>query len=186
MKVWLAWAPSSWKSTVVDELSMDWNTVFTEPATQIIKLRISSGETLEWILWNWELFQQQIHDKKILQLREAGSKNISFFDTTIVEDIAHRQVSWIEIKSIQDMINKIRYDKIFYMKHPGVVENNWIRVENYDEVQELDHLKRLAFRDNWYSIIEVPTFIEEWEALTQKNIQRAVTQRVNFIQSKLF
>ena len=68
MKLWLAWAPSSWKSKVVEELAKRGFPVFTEAATQIINLRISSWEELNWILSNPELFQKQIHDTKLLQL----------------------------------------------------------------------------------------------------------------------
>ncbi len=185
MKIWLAWAPSCWKSSVVEELSKRWYWVFTEAATQIIELRISSWGSLDWILSDSELFQQQIHDKKLLQLKEAWNKNLSFFDTTIVEDIAHRKVTWVETKSIQKIIDEVRYDHIFYMIHPWSVENNWIRVENEDEVQELDRLKREAFKNNWYEIIEVPTFVEEWEELTEQVLKKAVEARVNFILNQI-
>lgn len=185
MKIWLAWAPSSWKSSVVNELMKRWYPIFTEAATQIINLRISSWEDLDWILSNPELFQKQIHDKKLLQLQEAWNKGDSFFDTTTVEDIAHRKVTWVETESIQKVIDEIRYDKVFYMVHPWSVEDNWIRVENKNEVNKLDKLKREAFKNNWYDIIEVPTFTKYWKELTDEVIDRAVKQRVNYILSKL-
>jgi len=185
MKIWLAWAPSSWKSKVVEELAKRWYPVFTEAATQIINLRISSWEDLDWILSNPELFQQQIHDKKLLQLQEAWNRWDSFFDTTTVEDIAHRKVTWVETESIQKIIDEIRYDKVFYMVHPWSVEDNGIRVENKDEVQELDRFKRQAFTDNWYDIIEVPTFTDSWEELTDEVIERAVKKRVDYILANL-
>jgi predicted ATPase len=181
MNFWLAWAPSCWKSSVVEELSKRWYWVFTEAATQIIELRMSSWESLELVLSDPDLFQKQIHDKKLLQLKEAWNKNNNFFDTTIVEDIAHRKVTWVEIESIQEVIDEIRYDKIFYMVHPWGVEDNWIRVENDNEIEELDKLKREAFENNWYKIIKVPTFVKDWEELTDEILIKAVEKRVNFI-----
>lgn len=183
MKIWLAWAPSSWKSSVVQELSDRWHTVYLEAATQIITKRMDGWESIDDILSSPAIFQEQIHTKKVEQLNNSSLDDTSFFDTTTVEDIAHRKVTWVEIKSIQKTIDEIRYDNIFYMVHPWKVEDNGIRVENETEVQELDRLKREAFKDNWYNIVEVPTFVKDWTELTDEVIEEAVKQRVDFILS---
>ncbi len=180
MKIWLAWAPSSWKSSVVAELQRRGFRIFPEAATQIIRNRTHLGESLEDILGDHVVFQNQIHEKKREQYTNALYP-YNFFDTTIVEDIAHRVVTGVETDSIQDAINRYRYDTIFYMTHPGTVEDNWIRVESETEVQELDRLKREAFRDNWYDIVEVPTFVKQWQEWDKNAIETAITARVDYI-----
>lgn len=190
LKIWIAWAPSSWKSSLLDFIKErskrhengERNTnIVEEPASKIIRQRIALWESLEDILSDPVKFQSEIHRMKVSDFLLSRWWSHIYFDTTLVEDIAHRQVSWVETKSIQDAIDKYRYDHIFYLSHPWSVENNWIRVENESEVWELDRLKRQAFIDNGYDIREVPTFLKEGDEINRQSIDRAVYQRQIFI-----
>jgi len=179
MKIGLSWAPSSGKTSVVNELEKKGFKIYNEAATQIIEEEKEKWRKVEDIIQDAN-FQYRIHNIKIQQFTDH-KEWLAFFDTTFVDDIAHRKFSWVETVSIKKRLQESRYDVMFYLNHPGIVEDNGIRIENSDDVQELDTLKRDALKEFWYNFIEVPTFTEDQNQLTEKIIKQAVSKRTDFI-----
>lgn len=181
MRIWLEWAPSSWKSSLIKKLSELWHNVHYEAATQLFYIMGINGIEIKDVVATWLDFQRQVTTIKQAQLLGAWSNSLHFFDTTIVWDLAYRRMLWEWMEESEALIQQIRYDKIFYTLWTWEIEDNGIRYESDDENKQLDRAKRQAVLDSWYELIELPTFIEPWSQLTDELVREAVAQRVDFI-----
>lgn len=205
MRICLAWAPSSGKSSVANWLELQGFQVFNEPATIIINQKKSDlleslwlssdneqnvNKVLWIIFWEGERLQSEIHAFKLEQWKLAKSLDGKiFFDTGFVEDVAQRRYRWL-LQWIDEVIadaKSNRYNKIFFMTHPWIIENNQVRIENYDEVMWLQKAMEDAYQELWYEtsieFIKVPTFIWKWVQLNQEIINQAISDRIEFILS---
>ena len=64
-------------------------------------------------------FQARIHALKLQQFADAQDHTGTvFFDTTFVDDIAHRRATGVETKSIEESVRMYRYDVMFLLEHP--------------------------------------------------------------------
>ena len=153
MRIGLTGAPSSGKSSVAWELTKRRFHIFPEAATQIIEAEKSKWRKVKDIVQDAD-FQQRIYNLKRQQFFDYQEWVPSFYDTTFVDDIAHRRFWDIDTSDIEKFVRDNRYAVIFYLEHPWVVENNGIRIETPDEVQRLDTIKREALQDFWYTLID--------------------------------
>ena len=151
MRIGLTAAPSSGKTSVIWELKRRGFHTFQEAATKIIEAEKVKWRQLEDIVQDAD-FQQRIHDLKKQQFSQYTEWKTSFYDTTFIDDIAHRKFWNIDTSEIEDYVRNNRYAVIFYLEHPWIIENNGIRIETSDEVKKLDHLKKEALQDFWYSL----------------------------------
>lgn len=186
-RVGIAWVSSTWRSQLLEWIRGDYNhslndrspyNIIHNPAATIIRTSLAQWETLKQILSHPVDFQNRVHGMRESDfwLNRGGSD--IFFDTTLVDDIAHRKLTWVETTSIQETIDACRYDHIFYLSHTSIAEDE-------DRIMELDKLTKEAYKDNGYDIIEVPAFIKSWEQLTEKNIKKAVESQVKFVFSNI-
>jgi predicted ATPase len=149
MRIGLTWAPSSGKTSVVDELQRRGFDIFSEAATQIIRYEQSQWRKVVDIVID-ATFQDKIHTLKLAQYIGYQKWRNTIFDTTFVDDIAHRRAGWADISPILDTVGKNLYDVIFFLEHPWIVEHNGIRIESSSEVLKLDELKRAALEEFGY------------------------------------
>lgn len=152
MKIGLTWAPSSGKSSLVTELGKRGFRIFPEAATEIIEAEKKKGREVSDIV-NDDDFQERIHALKLLQYKKYRKESRAVFDTTFVDDVAHRRATGVDIRPILKTVNNKRYDIVFFLEHPGYVEENGIRMENHEEAMRLDALKRNALEEFWYDLV---------------------------------
>ncbi len=184
-KVWLVWAPASGKTTITEMIKERWYIVFPEAATELVKLELLKWTTKEIIFNNLiktKEFQDHIHEKKIEQYQMADNiDGFVFFDSTFIDDIAHRQMFGLELENILTDIFSRRYDQVFFIKHPLKNQHRILDDIKLKEASTLDSLKREALNISRYNSIEVPT---TEELLNNHDI--SPSKRVDFILSKLW
>ena len=165
---------------MISELEKKGFHIFPEAATSIIECEKINGRCVSDIVTDPN-FQDEIHELKLRQfIRSRDYNGAVFFDTTFIDDIAHRRVTGVEIESIQSCVMTRRYDIMFFLEHPGTVEANGIRLEDSTQALELDRLKREALAEFMYNPVVVP-FIKMGD-LTE-SIERRVGIILGHLQS---
>ena len=152
MKIGLTWAPSSGKSSLVTELGKRGFRIFPEAATEIIEAEKEKWREPDDIVKDYD-FQDRTYAIKLEQYKKYRKGRRTVFDTTFVDDVAHRRATGVDIRPILETVNNKRYDIVFFLEHPGYVEENGIRIENYEEAMRLDALKRNALEEFWYDLV---------------------------------
>jgi predicted ATPase len=157
IKIGITWAASCGKTSLVDYLRERWFMTFREASTWIIEEGKKSGKSVEDIV-NKPDFQDTVHLMKRWQFLTDATNGCCIYDTTFIDDIAHRKFKNIPISDeMKNFISSHRYNAIFFLEHPWVVEDNGIRIESLDDVKKLDELKKESLPEFWYSFVPYDT-----------------------------
>lgn len=198
IKIWIAWAPSSGKTTLINYLRDNQDSfvsnfqnikevlINSEVARELIEKKVRAWLTLDEIYSDSYNLQKQVLEENVLLFQLSNSVNwIVFFDTTIVCDWVFQMIysNWIFLETI-DYINKYRYDYIFFTEHTGFIESDGIRIDNSEENLRIGKQLEEMYVANNYTINYLPTFLPKWidpKCLKNTTIKSATKKRFNYI-----
>lgn len=159
-KIVITGGPGTGKSTVIEELIKRNFTCMTEVSREVT-LNARRNGTEQLFLTKPLLFSELLLEGRVNQYIEAEKKNdaLVFFDRGIPD--VHAYMNYISIDYPDTYINTsnlYRYNYIFLMppwEEIYISDNE--RYENFEQALAIhNHLER-TYKDNGYTIIEVPT-----------------------------
>ncbi len=163
----LTGAPSSGKTTVLEELKKKGYKVYEEWARVYIDQEIKSGRSIQEIRKDESQFQEKILDLKVNFEKTLHSQSTLFLDRGIPDSIAYMKLCGIPIKpQFQQILKKCSYKKVFLLE---LLEYkiDYARTESQKDAFILDSLLKASYKDLGMELIKVP--------------KMSVEKRVNFI-----
>lgn len=144
MKIVISGAPSSGKTTTINELKDRGYNVYYQASEETIITRKKLGEPLKKIYSNRQLLQDQIIHLQWLNERQNGRKD-AFFDCGAIDTLVYCNFYNVEFK---DRFKKMLtgYDKAFILD-PLPNEDNGIRVETDKQREEIQWMTIKTYRE---------------------------------------
>ena len=135
MKIWITWAHSVWKSTLLEKL--EWNKIREIARDLIKKLWVLPQDMNKEQLNN---FQRDLIHK---QIKEETLRWDSFiWDRTLIDILAYSK--WLDIynnllDTVKSYLSEYPYDIIFYIPIEFPLEKDWVRFEDENYQKEIDN-----------------------------------------------
>ena len=165
----IAGAPSSGKTTIINELGLLGYTIIEEAARILITSNLEKGISIEEMRKDDKSFQKEIMDLRLRLEGDAPSDSPAFFDTAIPDNLAYYKLCGLDTAEMEEF-SKDRYKKIFLLE-PLPLEKDGIRVEDEMKRRELyDTISEIYSRIG-YELIMVPSM--------------PVKERISFILSNI-
>jgi predicted ATPase len=163
-------APSSGKTTIINQLSGLGYHTCVETARMLIEIELSKGKKLEEIRKNEIEFQKKVFETKVKLEKKLPKDKIVFLDRGLPDSIAYYQLYEHETKEILEVCKKKIYKKIFFLELLQFKKDH-VRTEDRERTIKLNNLLKKAYLDLGYEVISVP--------------RMSVKERVEFILSNL-
>ena len=155
----LTGAPSSGKSTLLNELSGRGYKTVKEAARYEIERQVAAGEDFQKLRANASEFQHRVLRLKLEWEAKLPKDEVVFFDRGIPDSVAYYINEGIpEDEFLHDALQKCSYRKIFILDL--ISKENFIhdgaRSETWEGAVELDALLETAYRNLGYQVERVP------------------------------
>jgi predicted ATPase len=153
-------APSSGKTTVINQLSKRGHRVKHEVARAYIDQRLAKGETLEQIKADPLAFERHILQSKVEIEKRLPPEQLIFLDRAIPDSIAYFELEGLDKNEPAGLSRHLRYQNIFLFE--GLeFEKDSVRWEDRDQAVRLETLLAKAYSDLGYTITRVPVMSVE-------------------------
>jgi len=151
--------PSAGKSSVLRELSSRGYRIRPEAARIVLDQKISEGVNIEQYREKPE-FNQDVIEKDINIISNTDSSKTVFFDRTIFDNIAYRQMFGLDIPEyVYDYVDEFTY---VFMLELLEYEDDPVRVEDPDEAQLIHQKLREVYEEQLgFNIIDVSVMTVE-------------------------
>ena len=157
----LTGAPSSGKTSVLEELERQGYAIEHEVARAYIEACLGTGLSVEEVRADKENLQKEILSKKIEREDKMLPENLSFLDRAIPDSIAYYQLAQMDPKEAFDASYRYRYKYIFIFDRLPVI-NDGVRVETEEVAEYLDKQIEKNYLELDYKPVRVPVLsIEE-------------------------
>lgn len=164
-------APSSGKTTVLNELAKKGFKVIPEMARVYIDEQMKKGKTLNQIRKNEFLFQQILLKKKIALEKKFPQDQIIFMDRAIPDtDAYYRKCGVEDDPFLKKILKDCTYKKVFLFESLKF-KKDYARTENQNETKFIEKFLKDAYMKINSKIIRVP--------------KMSVEKRVRFILNNL-
>ncbi|MDY6987866.1 MAG: AAA family ATPase [Thermodesulfobacteriota bacterium] len=147
-------APSSGKTTLVEELERRGYRVIHEVARAIIETGREQGRTLEEIRSDKESFQNLVLNTKIAIESELPKDEVIFFDRAIPDSIAYFDVAGLNAKEAVAKSPRNRYKKIFLLDRLPYLKDG-ARTEDRQAAAILDQRLEASYSALGYEVIRI-------------------------------
>ena len=152
-------APSTGKSTLIQELDVAGHQVYIERARQVIETQQSkNGTALPWI--DNHRFSQLVLELQLRDLKRDVGTALSFFDRGIPDVLAYFLFYGQDhlYQAYQSIAKEYRYHSAVYILPPweDIYNNDAGRKESFEEALQIDVCLRQAYEQLGYNLIQVP------------------------------
>lgn len=147
-------APSSGKTTLVQELEKLGCRVVHEVARAYIETQMKQGRTLEEIRADKRSFENWILHAKIAIETELPKDHVIIFDRAIPDSIAYFEVAGLDAREAIEKSPRNRYKKVFLLgRLPYQVDH--ARIEDNQIAIDLDQSLEQSYRMLGYDVMRI-------------------------------
>jgi len=151
----LTGAPSSGKTSVIQELSKLGYAVEDEIPRILIENKLKSGLSLNDILADEEALEKEITEKEIANQESRNPDDLIFLDRALGDRVGYDRYLGMDSSYAFKMASQYKYRNVFIMDLLPF-EHDGVRLENQDQAKELDKFFELGYIDLGYDPIRVP------------------------------
>lgn len=167
-------APSSGKTTVINQLSKQGHRVKHEVARSYIDQRLAHGETLEQIKADPLAFERHILLAKVEIEKRLPPEQTIFLDRAIPDSIAYFELEGLSTSEPTALSRHLRYKQIFLLDRLSF-EKDRVRWEDRDQAARLEELLAKAYTTLGYAITRVPVMsVEERVVFVLRHVGMAI------------
>jgi len=147
-------APSSGKTTLVNELERCGYRVIHEVARGIIETGMDEGQTLEEIRSDEESFENLVLNTKIAIEAELPRDEVIFFDRAIPDSIAYFDIAGLDVDKAVAKSPRNRYKKVFLLDRLPYLKDH-ARIEDQEDAVSLDQSLEASYSALGYEVIRI-------------------------------
>ena len=148
-------APSSGKTSVVEELAHRGHAIQNEVAREWIEECIRRGQRLEDVRNNAAALQKKILELKIAREMALDTETLVFMDRGMGDSIAYFKLAGMDTIEAQAMSHLFQYRAVFIFDRLPIVRDH-VRTEDDALADKIDRLLEEAYKSLGYTPIRVP------------------------------
>jgi predicted ATPase len=148
-------APSSGKTTLINELAKQGYLIAPEIARAYIEQLLTSKHSMEEIQLHNTQLQRGILALALKRERHFNPQQLIFFDRGTPDSIGYFNYHLLPTNRINHACTRLQYKKIFYC-HPLPIVQDDIRVEDNKGAKTIGLLIYKAYKELNYDLIELP------------------------------
>ncbi|RUR05331.1 ATPase [Legionella sp. km772] len=148
-------APSSGKTTLINQLALQGHTIAPEVARDYIEGLLANNHTLEMIQQNNRQLQRGILAIALKRERRLQTHAPIFFDRGTADSLGYFDYYQLEAQHMKQACQHLRYKKIFYCHQLPLIQDE-IRVEDNETAKRIGELIYQAYTNLGYQLIELP------------------------------
>lgn len=148
-------APSSGKTTLINQLAYQGYTIIPEIAREYIANLLASSLSLDEIQNNNRQLQRSILAKGLKRERLLKPNQLLFFDRGTADSLGYFNYYQLDATPMPRSCNYYRYKTIFYC-HQLPIEQDEIRVEDNEAAKKIGAHIYQAYLSLGYRLIELP------------------------------
>ncbi|KTD34908.1 ATPase [Legionella moravica] len=148
-------APSSGKTTLINQLATSGYTIAPEVARDYIEGLLESNLTLDNIKQDNLRLQRGILAIALKRERRLQTNQLIFFDRGTPDSLGYFRYYNINADQVTHSCQRIRYKKLFYC-HQLPLEHDAVRVEDDSSALKIGELIYEAYDHLGYELIELP------------------------------
>lgn len=148
-------APSSGKTTLINQLASAGYTIAPEVARDYINSLLANNYTLEDISHDNLHLQRGILAVALKRERRLQANQLIFFDRGTPDSLGYFRYYKINEQHVLQTCQRLRYKKLFYC-HPLPMEYDSVRIENNLSATKIGELIYDAYSKLGYELIELP------------------------------
>ncbi|WP_226905499.1 AAA family ATPase [Legionella antarctica] len=148
-------APSSGKTTLINQLAAEGYSIAPEVAREYIERLLANNHTLADIRRDTHQLQRGILAVALKRERHLKTDQLIFFDRGTADSLGYFNYYNLDAAHITQNLQKTRYKKIFYC-HQLPVEYDKVRVENNSSAKKIGDFIYQAYIKLDYQLIELP------------------------------
>lgn len=139
-------APSSGKSTLIEELKKRGYHVSKDVARSLIDEKLASGVSLKRLRGDNERFQLEILHRKVAIEDRMDASQVTFFDCGLHDSIGFFNLHGIKIKKeTKEILSSARYRRIFLLEPLDKYTRDYARIESQQQAGLLHELLYEAY-----------------------------------------
>ncbi len=148
-------APSSGKTSVIDELGKRGYQTDPEVARDLIEECLRRGQKIEEVRARSDWLQNEILRLKLGRERQQDPKKLVFLDRGIPDSLTYFRIAGLDLYAVTVAATEFFYRHVFIFDRLSLI-NDGIRTESDVIAQEIDIALEKDYRDLGYSPIRVP------------------------------
>jgi predicted ATPase len=165
-------APSSGKTTLINQLAQQGYSIAHEVARDYIQGLLTNHYTLEDLKRKNSQLQRDILAVALKRERRLKTQQLIFFDRGTVDSLGYFNYYQLEAQHIKHGCERLRYKKIFYCHQLPVVDDH-IRVEDTNTAIKIGRSIYRAYVNQGYQMIDLPAVsVEQRVKLILSQIER--------------
>jgi predicted ATPase len=175
-------APSSGKTSVINELSRRGHKIMPEVARELIEACIAHGHTVEEIRSDDQklrALQEKILQVQVIEESKRDPAVRFFLDRGMGDSITYSRRAGLDVRDMEKLARHKRYYAVFLFDRLPVVRDN-VRAENNREAVAIDTQLEKDYRTLGYDVQRVPVMPVEQradfilEALQKQDMKKAI------------
>lgn len=148
-------APSSGKTTLINQLSATGFPIAPEVAREYIEYLLSENHTLEDIRHDTHRLQRHILAIALKRERRLEREQLIFFDRGTTDSLGYFNYYRLDASHVTEACQHMRYKKVFYC-HPLPIVKDEVRVEDNLTAKKIGELIYESYLHLGYQLIELP------------------------------
>ena len=148
-------APSSGKTSVIDELSRRGFQTEPEIARELIEGCIKQGEKIEEVRSRSSWLQNEILRLKLNRERSQDTRTLIFLDRGIPDSLTYFRIAGLELSGVREAGLEFHYRHVFIFNRLSLVKDG-VRTESDTLAHQIDLSLEQDYRDLGYNPIRVP------------------------------
>jgi predicted ATPase len=148
-------APSSGKTSVINELAVRGYETEPEVARELMNLCLKRGQKIEEVREKKDWLQSQILRLKMERERQHKPEHLVFLDRGIPDSITYYRIAGLDLAPVKKAARQFHYRAIFIFDRLPIVRDD-VRTESEEIAQQIDLGLERDYRDLDYLPVRVP------------------------------
>jgi predicted ATPase len=148
-------APSSGKTSVIEELTRRGYQTEPEVARELIEDCLKHGEKIEQVREKNEWLQNEILRLKLSREESQNPEQLVFLDRGIPDSLTYFRIAGLDLANAKTVSREFRYRHVFIFDRLSLVQDG-IRTESDEIARQIDLALENDYKELDYSPIRVP------------------------------
>lgn len=148
-------APSSGKTSVIEELARRGYHTEPEEARSFIEACLRRGKKIENMRKHSDWLQREILYFERRRERQLDYKELIFLDRGIPDSLTYSRLAGLELSTVKSVAREFQYHAVFIFDRLSIVKDG-VRTENDTLAQQIDLDLQRDYTDLGYSPVRVP------------------------------